>query len=117
MTGDDSYRGSRGEALETLKGFDARVWSDVEVRTDKGSFTGIVLPRSETADPLHIVLKLHSGYNIGVAAKSVQSITVQGRKEAHYKIPEKEFPYDPNKPRVKLFGTGGTIASRQFRRA
>jgi glutamyl-tRNA(Gln) amidotransferase subunit D len=108
----ENYRGYRGEALETLKRFDAQVWSDVEVQTEKGSFTGIVLPRSETADPNHIVLKLRSGYNIGVAAGSVQAISVQGRKEAHYKIPEKEFPYDPAKPRVKLLGTGGTIASR-----
>jgi glutamyl-tRNA(Gln) amidotransferase subunit D len=108
----DNYRGYRGEALEKLKAFDAQVWSDVEVRTERGSFTGIVLPRSETADPLHIVLKLRSGYNIGIAAGSVQEISVQGRKEAHYKIPEKQFPYDPKKPRVKLLGTGGTIASR-----
>jgi glutamyl-tRNA(Gln) amidotransferase subunit D len=108
----ENYRGYRGEALDTLKRFDAQVWSDVEVRTEKGSFTGIVLPRSETADPNHIVLKLRSGYNIGVAAGSVQAISVQGRKEAHYKIPEKECPYDPKKPRVKLLGTGGTIASR-----
>jgi glutamyl-tRNA(Gln) amidotransferase subunit D len=112
VSANDSYRGYRGRALETLKAYDAQVWSDVEVRTDQGSFTGIVLPRSETADPLHIVLKLRSGYNIGVAAESVRSIIVQGRKEAHYKIPEKEFPYDPKKPRVKLLGTGGTIASR-----
>jgi glutamyl-tRNA(Gln) amidotransferase subunit D len=112
VSANDSYRGYRGRALETLKAYDAQVWSDVEVRTDQGSFTGIVLPRSETADPLHIVLKLRSGYNIGVAAESVRSIVVQGRKEAHYKIPEKEFPYDPKKPRVKLLGTGGTIASR-----
>ena len=108
----DDYRGYRGEALAVLKAYDAMVWSDVEVRTAKGKFTGIVLPRSETADPQHIVLKLRSGYNVGVAAAGVEGITVQGRKEAHYKIPEKEFPYDPAKPRVKLFGTGGTIASR-----
>jgi len=112
MNANDSYRGYRGEALEILKSYDAQVWSDVEVVTDKGSFTGIVLPRSETADPHHIVLKLRSGYNIGVSAQSVRGITIQGRKEAHYKIPEKEFPYDPKKPRVKLLGTGGTIASR-----
>jgi glutamyl-tRNA(Gln) amidotransferase subunit D len=108
----DNYRGYRGEALTTLKEYNAQVWSDVEVRTDKGLFTGIVLPRSETADPLHIVLKLRSGYNVGIAARSVQTIAVQGRKEAHYKIPEKNFPVDPRKPRVKLLGTGGTIASR-----
>jgi glutamyl-tRNA(Gln) amidotransferase subunit D len=112
MTANDSYRGYRGEALEILKSFDAQVWSDAEVRTDRGTFPGIILPRSETADPHHIVMKLRSGYNIGIAARSVQAITIHGRKEAHYKIPEKSFPYDPKKPRVKLLGTGGTIASR-----
>jgi glutamyl-tRNA(Gln) amidotransferase subunit D len=49
---------------------------------------------------------------VGVAAKGVESIVISGRKEAHYKIPEKAFPFDPKKPRVKLLGTGGTIASR-----
>ncbi len=112
MTQNDSYKGYRGEALSTLRNFEAMVWSDVEIATQKGSFIGIILPRSETADPDHIVIKLRSGYNIGVAAKSVQSIRIAGRKEAHYKIPEKDFPYDPGKPRVKLLGTGGTIASR-----
>ena len=29
-----------------------------------------------------------------------------------FKIPEKEFPYTPGLPHVKLLGTGGTIASR-----
>lgn len=112
MTTTDNYRGYRGETLDTLKAYNAQVWSDVEIKTNQGSFTGIVLPRSETADPHHIVLKLRSGYNVGVAAAGVQSIIIQGRREAHYKIPEKEFPYDPAKPRVKLIGTGGTIASR-----
>jgi len=106
------YKGYRGEALAALENFQAPVWSDVRVVTGKGSYSGIVLPRSETADPRHIVLKLRSGYNIGIAAASVTAIEVLGRKEAHYKIPEKEFPFDPKKPRVKLLGTGGTIASR-----
>jgi len=106
------FKGYEGLALDVLKNFQAQVWSDAKISTAKGQYTGIILPRSETADPLHIVLKLRSGYNIGILASSVTAIEVQGRKEAHYKIPEKEFPYDPKKPRVKLFGTGGTIASR-----
>jgi len=106
------YKGYRGEALAALENFQAPVWSDVRVVTGQGSYSGIVLPRSETADPRHIVLKLRSGYNIGIAAASVTAIEVLGRKEAHYKIPEKVFPFDPKKPRVKLLGTGGTIASR-----
>ena len=108
----NNFKGYKGRALEVLKHFQAMVWSDVKIATSRGEYTGIILPRSETADPLHIVLKLRSGYNIGILAESVRAVDIQGRKEAHYKIPEKEFPYDPKKPQVKLLGTGGTIASR-----
>ncbi len=112
MATDNDYKGYRGEALATLQKFSAMIWSDIEVLTSDGKYYGRVLPRSETADDKHIVIKLVSGYNIGIAASRVLDIKVTGRKEAHYKIPEKEFPYDPRKPRVKLLGTGGTIASR-----
>ena len=112
MTEANLYKGYKGRALEVLKHFRAEVWSEVKITTTKGEYNGIILPRSEADDPLHIVLKLRSGYNIGIAAGSVTAVEIQGRKEAHYKIPEKEFPYDPKKPRVKLLGTGGTIASR-----
>lgn len=112
MTEANLYKGYKGRALEVLKHFRAEVWSEVKITTTKGEYTGIILPRSQADDPLHIVLKLRSGYNIGIAAGSVTAVEIQGRKEAHYKIPEKEFPYDPKKPRVKLLGTGGTIASR-----
>jgi len=75
-------------------------------------YKGFILPRSETADTLHVVLKLDTGYNIGIRHDTITGITIRGRKVANYKIPEKAFPFDPEKPRVKLFGTGGTIASR-----
>jgi glutamyl-tRNA(Gln) amidotransferase subunit D len=107
-----AYKGYRGLSLEVLKSNSAEVWSDVEIETSKGIYKGIILPRSEAADPYHIVIKLRSGYNIGVAADTISKINISGHKEAHYKIPEKEFPFDPKKPRVKLLGTGGTIASR-----
>ncbi|MDD8015332.1 MAG: Glu-tRNA(Gln) amidotransferase subunit GatD [Acidobacteriota bacterium] len=112
MVNADHYKGYKGQALEVLKSFQAEVWSDVKIRTDQGDYAGIILPRSETADPLHIVLKLRSGYNVGIRASRVTAVEIQGRREAHYRIPEKEFPFDPKKPRVKLLGTGGTIASR-----
>jgi glutamyl-tRNA(Gln) amidotransferase subunit D len=112
MMDENLYKGYKGRALDVLKSFNAQVWSDVRITTTGGEFTGIILPRSEATDSLHVVLKLRSGYNVGVLADSITAVDIQGRKEAHYKIPEKEFPYDPKKPRVKLLGTGGTIASR-----
>jgi glutamyl-tRNA(Gln) amidotransferase subunit D len=108
----DIYKGYRGEALSLLKTWGIRVWSDSEVMTTRGKFTGIILPRSETADDKHVVLKLRNGYNVGITCATVTEIKEIGYKEAHYKVPEREFPYDPRKPRVKLLGTGGTIASR-----
>ncbi|HGY55553.1 MAG TPA: Glu-tRNA(Gln) amidotransferase subunit GatD [Caldithrix abyssi] len=109
---EEAYKGYRDPALAVLKENKVRVWSDVEMDTSRGNFKGIILPRSETADERHIVLKLHNGYNIGVAVHTIRQIREISYKKAEYKIPEKEFPYDPKKPNVKLLGTGGTIASR-----
>ncbi len=104
--------GYRGPGLDVLSRHGVAVWSDVEVTTTGGRFRGIVLPRSETADEKHIVLKLASGYNVGLATDVIKGMVVHGRREANYKIPEQEFPTDSRKPNVVLFGTGGTIASR-----
>jgi glutamyl-tRNA(Gln) amidotransferase subunit D len=112
-TSESAYRGYRDPALAVLKRFGVQVWSDVKVETTRGEFAGLILPRSETADKRHIVLKMFTGYNVGIRADSVTGITQVGEpREAKYKIPEKAFPFDPAKPDVKLFGTGGTIASR-----
>ena len=108
--GSDIYKGYRGGALECLKKFEAGVWFDVEVNSTRGNFRGIILPRSETADDEHIVLKLNTGYNVGLAVGTIEAMTIHGRREAHYKIPEKEFPVDPGKPRIKLLVTGGVWA-------
>jgi glutamyl-tRNA(Gln) amidotransferase subunit D len=108
----DSYKGYRDPALSVLRQFGVRVWSDAEVETTRGRFVGIILPRSETADADHIVLKLRNGYNVGLRHDTIRGMKEVGYKEAIYRIPSKDFPHDPAKPRVKLIGTGGTIASR-----
>ena len=107
-----AFEGYRGIGKQVLDRHKVGVWSEVQVESADGSFNGIILPRSETADDKHIVLKLASGYNVGISAENITSMKEHGRREAHYKIPEKAFPVDPDKPNVKLFGTGGTIASR-----
>ncbi len=109
---EENYKGYRGPALAKLKEEGVRVWSEVIAHTKKGDFRGIILPRSETADDHHIVLKLDNGYNVGLAVDNIESMEEIGYRRARYKIPEKEFPTDPSKPNVTLLGTGGTIASR-----
>ncbi|MBU2651986.1 MAG: Glu-tRNA(Gln) amidotransferase subunit GatD [Bacteroidetes bacterium] len=109
---DDFFQGYKGDALEVLKKYQTRVWGQAEIDTTRGHFNGTILPRSENDDDKHIVVKIPTGYNIGVDVRTITGMKEVGYKKANYKIPEKEFPITPGLPSVKLFGTGGTIASR-----
>lgn len=108
----DIFQGYKGDALEILKKYQVRVWGTTKVETTRGRFEGTVLPRAENDDDKHIVIKIITGYNIGIDTRTITSMKETGYKKANYKIPEKEFPFTPGLPKVKLFGTGGTIASR-----
>jgi glutamyl-tRNA(Gln) amidotransferase subunit D len=109
----DDYKGYKGLARKKLQEWGVRVWSEVRVVNEKGTlFEGVILPRSETFDDLHFVIKMITGYNVGIAVKRVKKIEEVGYKEAIYKIPEQAFPSRPHLPKVTLLGTGGTIASR-----
>ncbi len=108
----DIFQGYKGDALELLKKYKVRVWGTVVADTTRGIFKGTVLPRAENDDDKHIVVKIVTGYNIGIDTRTVTSMKEVGYNKANYKIPEKAFPFTPGLPHVKLFGTGGTIASR-----
>ena len=106
------HGGYRGPSLAVMERFGITVWCEVRAETTRGEFVGLLLPRSETSDDLHLVLKLGTGYNIGIRHDTIERLEKIGYREAHYRIPEQEFPVDPGNPSVKLLGTGGTIASR-----
>ncbi len=109
----DKLKGYKGLARERLAAWGVGVWSDVRIVNDAGSvFEGVILPRSETYDDLHIVVKQKTGYNVGIHVDRVVEIVELGYKEAFYHMPEKDFPVNPALPNVTLLGTGGTIASR-----
>lgn len=108
----DNFKGYKGKGLDILKNFNMRVWGEVVVKTTRGDFRGVILPRSENDDDSHIVLKLATGYNIGISVDTITDMKEYNFKEINYKIAEREFPNSPDKKNVKLFGTGGTIASR-----
>jgi glutamyl-tRNA(Gln) amidotransferase subunit D len=109
---EDFFQGYKGQALEVLKKYNVRVWGQATIETSRGNFVGTVLPRSENDDQHHIVLKIPTGYNVGIDVNNILAMKETGYKKANYKIPEKEFPYTEGLPKVKLIGTGGTIASR-----
>ncbi|HLC67167.1 MAG TPA: Glu-tRNA(Gln) amidotransferase subunit GatD [Candidatus Nanoarchaeia archaeon] len=69
---------------------------------------GILVPAENTAA---LVLKLDSGYNIGIDRKRVKHITVL-QAAAQGKAKRKLLPPAKGKPTIAILHTGGTIASK-----
>jgi len=88
----DAHKGYRGEALDLLKAHGVRVWSDAEVATTRGTFIGIILPARRRPTTSTSSSSFGTATMSGSAVGTVTGIKECGYKEAHYKIPEKEFP-------------------------
>lgn len=99
----------KGEAATILKGLD--VGERILVKGVKRDFEGQLMPRPELADDRHIVLKLDSGYNMGISLEKIKGISLveKGRK---IKTKPPSHEEDPDLPSVTIIGTGGTIASK-----
>ena len=67
------YRGYEGKSLEFLKSNQVIVGDSVKILTDI-TYSGIIMPRYEHSDDQHIVLKLKSGYNIGLEIEKLKKI-------------------------------------------
>jgi glutamyl-tRNA(Gln) amidotransferase subunit D len=104
--------GYRGEALEAIKKVQAEIGDVIRVMKNSDVYEGILIPRSEYGDEKHVVLKLKSGYNIGIC------ITPDTRIEKIGKATKPTFSSPPlprqheGLPKVAIISTGGTIASR-----
>jgi len=104
--------GYRGEALKALKSSDAEVGDMIRITRKGEVYEGILIPRSEYGDERHVVIKLKSGYNIGVriTPETKMKKIGKGAKPAFAAPPLPE--QNPALPKVAIISTGGTIASR-----
>jgi glutamyl-tRNA(Gln) amidotransferase subunit D len=110
----------------------------LKLNTSGNQFTGILMPRYESADENHLVIKLKNGYNIGIELTKIESITkiMQEPNQTISNMPaassSSSIPEPPIKrlvgegegegqhergeeksiPKIALIGTGGTIASK-----
>ena len=105
-----SQFGYKGKGLEFLTNNKIEVGSQVKIYADS-IYSGIVMPRYEHSDSHHIVLKLKSGYNIGLELDKIKKVELESRptiKKENIQSPQ----LNPKLPRILLLSTGGTIASR-----
>ncbi|MDF2421685.1 MAG: Glu-tRNA(Gln) amidotransferase subunit GatD [Nitrosopumilus sp.] len=104
------YTGYDGNSLEFLKTNKISIGDSVKILADI-TYSGIVMPRYEHSDDKHIVLKLKSGYNIGLEIAKIEKVVKNPTLE---KIVEKSERVVKNEklPNILLLSTGGTIASK-----
>ena len=79
--------------------------------TSELTYSGILMPRYESGDESHIVLKLKSGYNIGIEFEKIEKLEKTGERESNN---ENSQTIEKNEelPKILLLSTGGTIASK-----
>ena len=97
-------------ALAILKRAGAKEGDTLLVRGKDGEQKGVLMPHHQFSDPDVIVIKLKSGYNVGVRLDDEVVVEVVERPEARAR-PVRAARTDPALPSVAIIGTGGTIAS------
>jgi glutamyl-tRNA(Gln) amidotransferase subunit D len=90
-----------------FKGKEFEVGSRVRIKTFSDETTGILI---ESYEPGIILVKLKSGYNIGIDRDNIVEIKVLEKPEKAERQ-EKEFEMSHKKPIIDIIMTGGTISS------
>ncbi len=103
--------GYKGEALHLLKQADCDVGDILRVTSKGKTYEGILIPRL-LGEGTAIIIKMKSGYNIGIQATADVKVEKIGKGTkptfASPPIPKQ----NPALPHVVIMSTGGTIASR-----
>ncbi|MBI4015877.1 MAG: Glu-tRNA(Gln) amidotransferase subunit GatD [Candidatus Aenigmarchaeota archaeon] len=114
----ENYSAAVQAAIKIAK---AKLGNRVQVSKGTAVYEGILMPRISQGSPDCIVLKMDSGYNIGIKFVKGVSIELSHTKEpAVPKVPVSEsgvhekpkFKTDSSKPTIAILHTGGTVASK-----
>ncbi|MFX1318026.1 MAG: Glu-tRNA(Gln) amidotransferase subunit GatD [Promethearchaeota archaeon] len=106
--------GYLGKAQKVLEKSKVQIGDRISIQTLDNIFEGIVIPRAEIgADDQHIVLKLDSGYNVGIHVDRIQQLKrLKTGKPVEPELPAISRKIKKGLPWVSILSTGGTIASR-----
>jgi len=105
--------GYRGRVLELIRSQGLQAGDRVLARNARISVEGILMPRSELEDDLHVIIKLKDGYNLGLSIEglSVSKLPPDENRQQAPPAPQ-EGNGKPGLPKVSIISTGGTIASK-----
>lgn len=103
-----TYKENAEKFIET---YGLSIGDKIQVNKEDISYTGILLDRPEDADDGYLVLKISSGYNIGVAIENTSVELIEKGEKPKIGFGENEIPKDPNNQNISIVSTGGTVSS------
>ena len=83
----------------------------IEVSKEDIKYKGILIDRSEDSEDGYIVLKLNSGYNIGINIENSNIKLIEKGEEPKIGYSSEEIPKDSDKLDISIISTGGTVSS------
>lgn len=99
------------EITRLLKEKGIEVGDLIKAEYDNVSIEGELMPKTETGSPDTIIIKLKSGYNVGISFDKVR-LTKIADSQGPIKFPSAKLIQDKKLPKITLFFTGGTIGSK-----
>lgn len=94
-----------------IENYGLSIGDTIKVHKEDITYTGILLDRPEDADDGYLVIKLSSGYNIGVAIEGTTAELIEKGEKPKIGYDETEIPHDDSKQNISIVSTGGTVSS------
>lgn len=103
-----SYSNSLSKMLESVG---AKEGSKISIESKGKTYAGILMPHQDLSDKDVVVIKLSSGYNVGIRIdkNTVIKVLEQPKTVSKKRAASKE---KEGLPKIVVIGTGGTIVSR-----
>ena len=102
----------KNKQLKILNDAGIKIGDFIKIVTKTTEYSGNILPRYEYSNEEFIVIKMSSGYNIGIDSNSITSVKkIKSGEKPKFSPPTKPDVKE-TLPKISILGTGGTIASR-----
>lgn len=101
----------KGLSAEFLDSSGLSIGDLIKVEKNGTSYFGILLDRAEDPDEKHIVIKLNSGYNVGIDVNNAKAELVESGDKPKIELAPLNIENDAEKPDISIVSTGGTVAS------
>jgi glutamyl-tRNA(Gln) amidotransferase subunit D len=99
--------------LEKLFTLSIKVGDTIRINKNGEEYVGVLMPRSQVgSDQFHVIIKLETGYNIGIKLNKDFEIHKVKTGKKKRKTPTEEEADSKTLPTASILSTGGTIASK-----